>query len=146
MRFFVLALLLLTLPFRGGMGGGMGDAMAASGSHHGTVHQQQSGLLASAAHGLEDCAGHGTGHSGAHLKHAVEQTAKPVPASMDASGVALADANCDACSACQSCHAVGLAFSPADMASLPALHAQPQALSITFASAPDARDQKPPIS
>lgn len=154
MRFLVLILLMLTLPLRSGMG----DAMAASNAHHGTTHQQEAGLMASAAHGLEDCAGHGAGHSSAHssaqpsglssahLSHAVEQASEPVQASTAASDALLADAACDACSACQSCHAVGLAFSPADVASLPAPNAQPEALSIAFASAPDARDQKPPIS
>lgn len=122
MQFLVLILLMLMLPMRSGMG----EAMAAPGSHHGTTHQQQAGLLASAAHGLEDCAGHGAD-----------------PAAHE---VRLADANCDACSACQTCHAMGLAFSPADVSSLPAPNAQPEGLSIAFVSAPAAHDQKPPIS
>jgi len=118
-------LLVLLLP----LGGGSGVAMAAE-SHHTTTQAHQPGTHASAAH-LPDCLGHGT------------TADKARPAAKDVKAV---DADCDACSACQSCHAVGLAFSRADLQPLPASNARPQALSPAFASAPAARDQKPPIS
>ena len=125
MRFFVMILLVLLLP----LGSGSGVAVAAE-SHHITTQAYQASNPASAAH-LPDCLGHGT------------TADKARPAAKD---VKTAHADCDACSACQSCHAVGLAFSRADLQPLPASNARPQALSPAFASAPAARDQKPPIS
>jgi len=125
MRFFAMILLVLLLP----LGSGAGVAMAAE-PHHTTTQAHQPGTHASAAH-LSDCLGHG-------------MTAdKASPAAKDVKAV---DAACNACSACQSCHPVGLAFSRADLQPLPASNARPQALSPAFASAPAARDQKPPIS
>jgi len=127
MRFFVMILLVLLLP----LGSGAGVAMAAE-SHHTTTQAHQPGTHASAAHELADCPGHGT------------TAGKVSPGASDVKAAAHAD--CDTCSACQSCHAVGLAFSRADLQPLPASNARPQALSPAFASAPAARDQKPPIS
>ena len=126
MRFFVMILLVLLLP----LGSGAGVAVAAE-PHHTTTQAHQPGTHASAAH-LSDCLGHGT------------TVDKASPAANDVKAAAHAD--CDACSACQSCHPVGLAFSRADLQPLPASNARPQALSPAFASAPAARDQKPPIS
>ena len=128
MRFFVMILLVLLLP----LGSGAGVAMAAE-PHHTTTQEQahQPGTHASAAH-VSDCLGHGT------------MADKASPGASDVKAAAHAD--CDACSACQSCHPVGLAFSRADLQPLPSSNAQPQALSPAFASAPVARDQKPPIS
>lgn len=126
MRFFVMIFLVLLLP----LGSGSGVAMAAE-SHHTTTQAHQPGTHASAAH-VSDCLGHGPTDD------------KASPATKDVKAAAHAD--CDACSACQSCHAVGLAFSRADLQPLPASNARPQALSPAFASAPVARDQKPPIS
>jgi hypothetical protein len=126
MRFFVMIFLVLLLP----LGSGSGVAMAAE-SHHTTSQAHQPGTHASAAH-VSDCLGHGPTDD------------KASPATKDVKAAAHAD--CDACSACQSCHPVGLAFSRADLQPLPSSNAQPQALSPAFASAPVARDQKPPIS
>ena len=128
MRFFVMIFLVLLLP----LGSGSGVAMAAE-PHHTTTQEQahQPGTHASAAH-VSDCLGHGP------------TDAKASPATKDVKAAAHAD--CDACSACQSCHPVGLAFSRADLQPLPSSNARPQALSPAFASAPVARDQKPPIS
>ena len=126
MRFFVMILLVLLLP----LGSGAGVAVAAE-PHHTTKQAHQPGTHASAAH-LSDCLGHSTTGD------------KASPAANDVKAAAHAD--CDACSACQSCHPVGLAFSRADLQPLPASNARPQALSPAFASAPAARDQKPPIS
>jgi hypothetical protein len=126
MRFFVMIFLVLLLP----LGSGSGVAMAAE-SHHTTTQAHQPGTHASAAH-VSDCLGHGPTDD------------KASPATKDVKAAAHAD--CDACSACQSCHPVGLAFSRADLQPLPSSNAQPQALSPAFASAPVARDQKPPIS
>jgi hypothetical protein len=128
MRFFAMILLVLLLP----LGSGSGEAMAAE-PHHTITQAHQPGTHASAAH-LSDCLGHGT---------TVDN------ASPGANDIKTADADCDpcsACSACQTCQAVGLAFSRADLQPLPASNARPQALSPAFASAPAARDQKPPIS
>ena len=125
MRFFVMILVALWLP----LGGGAGVAMAAE-PHHTKTQAHQPGTHASAEH-LSDCLGHGTAAD------------KASPAAKDVKEV---DAACDACSACQSCNAMGLAFSRADLQPLPASNALPQALSPAFASAPAARDQKPPIS
>jgi hypothetical protein len=126
MRFFVMIFLVLLLP----LGSGSGVAMAAE-SHHTTTQAHQPGTHASAAH-VSDCLGHGPTDD------------KASPATKDVKAAAHAD--CDACSACQSCHPVGLAFSRADLQPLPSSNARPQALSPAFASAPVARDQKPPIS
>jgi hypothetical protein len=126
MRFFVMLILVLLLP----LGSGSGEAVAAE-SHHTTTQEHQASTHASAAHELADCPDHGTTSGKANLG---ANHVKPV------------DAECDACSACQSCHAVGLAFSRADLQPLPASNARPQALSHAFASAPAARNQKPPIS
>lgn len=126
MRFFVMIFLVLVLP----LGSGSGVAMAAE-SHHTTSQAHQPGAHASAAH-VSDCLGHGPTDD------------KASPATKDVKAAAHAD--CDACSACQSCHPVGLAFSRADLQPLPSSNARPQALSPAFASAPVARDQKPPIS
>ena len=126
MRYFVMILFALCLP----LGSGSGAAMAAE-SHHNTTQAHQPGTHASAAH-VSDCLGHGT------------MADKASPGASDVKAAAHAD--CDACSACQSCHPVGLAFSRADLQPLPASNARPQALSPAFASAPAARDQKPPIS
>lgn len=126
MRFFVMIFLVLLLP----LGSGSGVAMAAE-SHHTTSQAHQPGTHASAAH-MSDCLGHGPTDD------------KASPATKDVKAAAHAD--CDACSACQSCHPVGLAFSRADLQPLPSSNARPQALSPAFASAPVARDQKPPIS
>ena len=126
MRFFVMIFLVLLLP----LGSGSGVAMAAE-SHHTTSRAHQPGTHASAAH-VSDCLGHGPTDD------------KASPATKDVKAAAHAD--CDACSACQSCHPVGLAFSRADLQPLPSSNARPQALSPAFASAPVARDQKPPIS
>lgn len=126
MRFFVMIFLVLLLP----LGSGSGVAMAAE-SHHTTSQAHQPGTHASAAH-VSDCLGHGPTDD------------KASPATKDVKAAAHAD--CDACSACQSCHPVGLAFSRADLQPLPSSNARPQALSPAFASAPVARDQKPPIS
>ena len=126
MRFFLMIFLVLVLP----LGSGSGVAMAAE-SHHTTSQAHQPGTHASAAH-VSDCLGHGPTDD------------KASPATKDVKAAAHAD--CDACSACQSCHPVGLAFSRADLQPLPSSNAQPQALSPAFASAPVARDQKPPIS
>ena len=126
MRFFVMILVALWLP----LGGGAGVAMAAE-PHHTKTQAHQPGTHASAEH-LSDCLGHSTTGD------------KASPAANDVKAAAHAD--CDACSACQSCHPVGLAFSRTDLQPLPASNALPQALSPAFASAPAARDQKPPIS
>ena len=126
MRFFVMIFLVLLLP----LGSGSGLAMAAE-PHHTTTQAHQPGMHASAAH-VSDCLGHGPTDD------------KASPATKDVKAAAHAD--CDACSACQSCHPVGLAFSRADLQPLPSSNARPQALSPAFASAPVARDQKPPIS
>jgi len=126
MRFFVMIFLVLLLP----LGSGSGVAMAAE-PHHTTTQAHQPGTHASAAH-VSDCLGHGT------------MADKASPGASDVKAAAHAD--CDACSACQSCHPVGLAFSRADLQPLPSSNARPQALSPAFASAPVARDQKPPIS
>lgn len=128
MQFFVMIFLVLLLP----LGSGSGVAMAAE-PHHTTTQEQahQPGTHATAAH-VSDCLGHGSTDD------------KASPATKDVKAAAHAD--CDACSACQSCHPVGLAFSRADLQPLPSSNAQPQALSPAFASAPVARDQKPPIS
>ena len=126
MRFFVMILLVLLLP----LGSGSGYAVAAE-SHHITTLKHQTSTHASAAHELADCLGHGT------------TAGKASPSAND---VKAADADCDSCSACQTCNAMGLVFSRADLQPLPASNAQPQALSPAFASAPAARDQKPPIS
>ena len=126
MRFFVMIFLVLLLP----LGSGSGVAMAAE-PHHTTTQAHQPGMHASAAH-VSDCLGHGPTDD------------KASPATKDVKAAAHAD--CDACSACQSCHPVGLAFSRADLQPLPSSNARPQALSPAFASAPVARDQKPPIS
>jgi hypothetical protein len=126
MRFFVMILVALCLP----LGSGSGAAMAAE-SHHNTTQAHQPGTHASAAH-ESDCLGHST------------TVDKASPAVNDVKAAAHAD--CDACSACQSCHPVGLAFSRTDLQPLQTPNAQPQALSPAFASAPAARDQKPPIS
>ena len=126
MRFFVMIFLVLLLP----LGSGSGVAMAAE-PHHTTSQAHQPGTHASAAH-MSDCLGHGPTDD------------KASPATKDVKAAAHAD--CDACSACQSCHPVGLAFSRADLQPLPSSNARPQALSPAFASAPVARDQKPPIS
>jgi len=126
MRFFVMIFLVLLLP----LGSGSGVAMAAE-SHHTTSRAHQPDTHASAAH-VSDCLGHGPTDD------------KASPATKDVKAAAHAD--CDACSACQSCHPVGLAFSRADLQPLPSSNARPQALSPAFASAPVARDQKPPIS
>ena len=126
MRFFVMIFLVLLLP----LGSGSGVAMAAE-SHHTTSQAHQPGTHASAAH-VSDCLGHGPTDD------------KASPATKDVKAAAHAD--CDACSACQSCHPVGLAFSRADLQPLPSSNARPQALSPAFVSAPVARDQKPPIS
>jgi hypothetical protein len=125
MRFFAMILLVLLLP----LGSGSDVAMAAE-PYHTTSQKHQPGTHASAAH-RSDCLGHGT---------TADQTS---PAAKDVKAV---DAACDACSACQTCNAMGLAFSRADLQPLPASNARPQALSPAFASAPAARDQKPPIS
>lgn len=127
MRFFVMIFLVLLLP----LGSGSGQAVAAE-SHHITTQAHQASAHASALHELADCPGHGT------------TAGKASPGSNDVKAAAHAD--CDACSACQSCHPVVLAFSQADLQPLPASNARPQALSPAFASAPAARDQKPPIS
>ena len=126
MRFFVMILLVLLLP----LGSGAGVAMAAE-PHHTTTQAHQPGTHASAAH-LSDCLGHGT------------TADKASPAANDVKAAAHAD--CDACSACQSCHPVGLAFSRTDLQPLQTPNAQPQALSHAFSSATAARNQKPPIS
>ena len=126
MRFIVMILLVLVLP----LGSGSGLAMAAE-SHHTTSQAHQPGTHASAAH-LTDCLGHST------------TVDKASPAVNDVKAAAHAD--CDACSACQSCHPVGLAFSRTDLQPLQTPNAQPQSLSPAFASATAARDQKPPIS
>lgn len=131
MRFFVLLLLVLLLPLRGGMG----DAMAIS--------------AAPTEHALQDCAGHSgsakahTQNTHAHDTHANEQVHADLAAEPVATTV---KADCDACSACQTCHAVALVFSAAEVSALPAPHAAPAAVGLQFASAPAARDQKPPIS
>ena len=124
-RIFVMILLVLLLP----LGSGSGVAVAAE-SHHNTTQAHQASNHASAAH-LPDCLGHG----------AMADKASP-----EANDVKATDAACDACSACQSCNVMGLAFSRTDLQPLPASNALPQALSPAFASAPAARDQKPPIS
>ena len=126
MRFFVMILVALCLP----LGSGSGAAMAAE-SHHNTTQAHQPGTHASAAH-ESDCLGHST------------TVDKASPAANDVKAVAHAD--CDACSACQSCHPVGLAFSRPDLQPLQTPNAQPQALSPAFSSATAARNQKPPIS
>ena len=126
MRFFVMILLVLLLP----LGSGAGVAVAAE-PHHTTTQAHQPGTHASAAH-LSDCLGHGT------------TVDKASPAANDVKAAAHAD--CDACSACQSCHPVGLAFSRTDLQPLQTPNAQPQALSPAFSSATAARNQKPPIS
>ena len=126
MRFFVMIFLVLLLP----LGSGSGVAMAAE-PHHTTTQAHQPGTHASAEH-VSDCLGHGPTDD------------KASPATKDVKAAAHAD--CDACSACQSCHPVGLAFSRADLQPLPSSNARPQALSPAFASAPVARNQKPPIS
>jgi hypothetical protein len=139
MRFFVLVLLVLLLPLRSGLG----EALAAAGLHHGAPHQQQQAgphLFAGNALALEDCAGHEGTHDRAQLEHPEQHANGSDQANP---GV---DAACDACSFCQICHAVGLAFSQVDIEPLPVPHARPEALSTAFVSAPDARDQKPPIS
>jgi hypothetical protein len=125
MRFFVVIFLVLLLP----LGSGSGDAVAAE-SHHITTQEHQASNHASAAH-LPDCLGHGT---------------TAVKASPAANDVKATDAARDACSACQTCNVMGLAFSRTDLQPLPASNAQPQASSPAFASAPAARNQKPPIS
>ena len=126
MRFFVMILIVLCLP----LGSGSGTAMAAE-SHHNTTQAHQPGTHASAAH-ESDCLGHST------------TVDKASPAVNDVKAAAHAD--CDACSACQSCHPVGLDFSRTDLQPLQTPNAQPQSLSPAFASATAARDQKPPIS
>jgi hypothetical protein len=127
MRFFVMLIFVLLLP----LGSSSGDAMAAE-SHHITTQEHQASTHASAAHELADCPGHGKTAGKASLGANVVKAA--------------AHADCDACSACQSCHPVGLSFSRADLQPLPASNARPQAVSPAFASAPAARDKKPPIS
>jgi hypothetical protein len=127
MRFIVMFFIVLCLP----LGSGSGQAVAAE-SHHITTQVNRASMHASAAHELADCPGHGT------------TTGKASPDANDVKAAAHAD--CDACSACQSCHLVGLAFYQAVLQPLPASNARPQALSPAFASAPAARDQKPPIS
>lgn len=122
MRFFVLLLLMLLLP----LSEGAGNAMAA------TTHP---------GHALEDCAGH-TGQA----KGKAESTAHVTADSPAGAKTASALADCDACSACQACHAVALVFSADDVQTMPTPHAAPAAASLQFASAPAARDQKPPIS
>lgn len=142
MRFFVLILLVLLLPVRGGIG----NAMAATGPHHGATQQHEQheartpAAVAQAL--LEDCADHQAGHGSSH----VELVAQPANTGMATDASQAADAACDACSACQTCHALGLAFSNADVLPLPAPNAQPAAWVHPFASAPAARGQKPPIS
>ena len=126
MRFFVMIFLVLLLP----LGSGSGVAMAAE-PHHTTSQAHQPGTHASAAH-VSDCLGHGPTDD------------KASPATKDVKAAAHAD--CDACSACQSCHPVGLAFSRTDLQPLQTPNAQPQALSPAFSSATAARNQKPPIS
>jgi hypothetical protein len=128
MRFFVMIFLVLLLPF----GSGSGDAVAAE-SHHITTQEHQASTHASSAHELADCPGHGTtaGKASPTANHV-----EPVDAECDA---------CSACSACQTCQAVGLAFSRAYLQPLPDSNVKPQALSHAFASAPAARNQKPPI-
>ena len=128
MRYFVMILVALCLP----LGSGSGAAMAAE-PHHITTQEQahQPGTHASAAR-VSDCLGHCT------------MADKASPGASDVKEAANAD--CDACSACQSCHPVGLAFSRADLQPLQTPNAQPQALSPAFSSATAARDQKPPIS
>ena len=125
MRIFVMILLVLLLP----LGSGSGVAVAAE-SHHITTQVHQASNHASAAH-LPDCMGHGT----------MADKASP-----ETNDVKATDAACDACSACPTCNVMGLAFSRTDLQPLPASNALPQALSPAFASAPAARDQKPPIS
>ena len=132
MRFFVLMLLVLLLPLRGGMG----EAMAAAGPHHDMTQQAH----AHAEHALEDCAGH-TGHTGP-----TQSTAQASTDSQAEPQTASPLTDCDACSACQTCHAVALVFSADEVQPMPAPHAAPAAASLQFASAPAARDQKPPIA
>lgn len=119
-------LLVLLLP----LGSGSGVAVAAQ-AHHSTTLELRVGTPASATHAPADCLGH------ASAAGQVSAAAKDAKTS---------DAACDACSACQTCHVVGLAFSLADLQPLPAPHTLPQALSSVFASAPLARNPKPPIS
>lgn len=128
LRMFLLVLLLpllSLLPLATGSGG----AVAAQ-AHHITTQELHASTPATAAHMPADCLGHATAAGQAN------------PGANDAK---TADTACDACSACQTCHVVGLAFYRADLQPLPPPHAQPQALSSVFASAPVARNPKPPI-
>ena len=57
-----------------------------------------------------------------------------------------ADLHCDSCSACQTCHAVALCPSTADVAAVFSLNTLPRTAAAQFSSASTAFGEKPPIS
>ena len=146
MRVFFLALMILLLPLRGWTADVMGVRMATERvSSHAlpTSEQHQNAItivaindqstLASAdfhhqssAQTSTDCAG-----------HAADAAVGSGPAS---------DSHCGACSACQTCHSVAITTVATPVSALISASALQQMVSDSFASAPAALSQKPPIS
>lgn len=131
MRHFVLVLMIALLPLRGWVGDAMAMELApsrmaahalptaepAQGPHHGAM--AAAGMAAPA-----DCPGHA----------AAQDETQPKAA------------DCNTCTACQSCHAVALTPSFPHLAPAPLPANRPLAAAHHFASAERAPGFKPPIS
>ncbi len=137
MRHFLLVLMIALLPVRGWIGDAMATSMAAG-------HAQQIAIK-TIAHNHDESRAEAQFDHHAALSEAVPETADCLNhVSSDAPSVA--EANCDSCPACQSCHTVALSLAAPD--SSPVFHAfnVPPAAAHLFASADAALGQKPPIS
>jgi hypothetical protein len=133
MRHWLLILVVLLLPLRGGMA----DAMAAEALRHAGAGMQSHAHAVEhgtrAAHG-HDCEG--------HALSAPVQAEAAQPAAEAAS--AQADADCPTCASCQVCSSVALSPASAGAAATVFSQPRPHAAPAAFASAEPAHFFKPP--
>lgn len=147
MRCLILALMIVLLPLRSGIGDAMATEMAAG------QFQPQIAIInlandvdetGAAAHFHHETipadGGMSIAHADVHQAHPCGEGA-PQPAQQHGNST-----NCDACSLCQVCHTVALFNAPATSPGTvsPAFH--PEAMRHHYASADAALSEKPPIS
>lgn len=140
MRRLILALLIVLLPLRSGMGDAMAMQMASGGS----------GAPAAAVHGATGAHHPEDPASEAHHRpvHDVAPSAVALGDCADhgASGAPDASVHCQTCTFCQACHAVAIALTPPELAATRPADPLPFVGEHRFASAERARWLKPPIS
>ncbi len=137
MRHLLLVLMIALLPVRGWVGDAMATSMAAG-------HAQQISAKPTAHNHDQQGSESRVGHHAA-MSEAV-QDAPDCMSHVPSDTPAVAEANCDSCPACQSCHTVALSLATPDSSAVfHAFHVPPAAAHL-FASADAALGQKPPIS